>query len=221
MRLTIVYDNELFGESPDLETGWGFSCLIEVGELKILFDTGWKGAALVRNLEKLDFNVEDIDLVILSHQHWDHVGGLPCVMNQGRDLKIYVPASFSANMKRDIASEHVLFEVLDATKIVDGVYSTGELGSQIKEQSIVLEGSKGFFVVTGCAHPGLDVILDAAGEFGLLYGVLGGFHGFDKYDALTGLDLIVPCHCTQHKKEIMDLFPDNTIFGGAGYRIEL
>ncbi|MEA1925072.1 MAG: MBL fold metallo-hydrolase [Candidatus Altiarchaeota archaeon] len=221
MRLTIVYDNEVFDDSPGLETGWGFSCLIELDDRNILFDTGWKGEALGRNLERLGFSVKDIDLVVVSHQHWDHVGGLPYVMNYGSDLEVYVPASFSENMKKDIAGEHRLVEVSDAQKIAEGVYSTGELGSRIKEQSLVLETGKGLFVVTGCSHPGLEVILDKAGEFGELYGVLGGFHGFKGFDALEGLDLIVPCHCTQHKREIVELFPDASILGGAGYCIVL
>ncbi|OYT54652.1 MAG: MBL fold hydrolase [Candidatus Altiarchaeales archaeon ex4484_2] len=221
MRLTIVYDNEVFDDSLGLETGWGFSCLIELNEGNILFDTGWKGEALGRNLERLGFSVKDIGLVVLSHQHWDHIGGLPYVMNQGSDLEIYVPASFSANMKRDIAGEHRLVEVSDAQKIFDGVYSTGEMGSRIKEQSLVLETDKGLLAVTGCAHPSLEAILEKAGEFGELYGVLGGFHGFNRFKALEGLGLIVLCHCTQHKKEIMELFPDVSILGGVGYYIDL
>jgi len=221
MRLTIVYDNELFDDASVLDTGWGFSCLIELDDRNILFDTGWKGEALGRNLERLGFSLEDVDLVVLSHQHWDHIGGLPYVMEHGSNLDIIVPKSFSENMKKDIAKEHNLVEITDAQRLVDGVYSTGELGPGIREQSIVLETGNGLLAVTGCAHPGLKAILEKAGEFGKLYGVLGGFHGFKDFNALKGLNLIIPCHCTQYKREILELFPDVSILGGAGYCIDL
>lgn len=55
--------------------------------------------------------------------------------------------------------------------IVPGVHTTGELGMMTKEQSLVLEtkGGEGVVVLTGCAHLGLENILEAAKVFGELY----------------------------------------------------
>ena len=54
----------------------GFSALIEAGNKKILLDTGATGVAVVHNLKLLGLKPEDIDMVVLSHGHNDHSGGL-------------------------------------------------------------------------------------------------------------------------------------------------
>lgn len=95
-----------------------------------------------------------------------------------------------------------LREVSTATKIADEVYTTGELGGDIKEQSLVVDSERGLTIVTGCSHPGLGLILEKSLGFGEVFGIIGGFHGFNQYHILRKIQLIVPCHCTQHKKEI-------------------
>jgi 7,8-dihydropterin-6-yl-methyl-4-(beta-D-ribofuranosyl)aminobenzene 5'-phosphate synthase len=219
MELTIVYDNEAFKEG--LKEGWGFSAHIEKEEKKILFDTGWDGGDLLYNLGELGFNPRDIDIIFLSHQHWDHTGGLNHVLAKTKGVTVYVPSSFSGNMKKMIQSKADLVEITDSQEIMAGVYTTGELGGGllrgVKEQSLVVETRKGLIAIVGCSHPGLEDILEKASDFGKLYGVVGGFHGFNKYEALEGLDLIVPTHCTQHKKEIKDRYRDKVEVGGVGW----
>ncbi|MDA8174154.1 MAG: MBL fold metallo-hydrolase [Nitrospiraceae bacterium] len=54
----------------------GFSALIECGGKKILLDTGATGVAVLHNLKLIGLQPEDIDMVVLSHGHNDHTGGL-------------------------------------------------------------------------------------------------------------------------------------------------
>ena len=61
MKITIIYNN--FARD-NLAAGWGFSCLADDNEQKILFDTGNDGTALLDNLKKLDFSVKEIDKII-------------------------------------------------------------------------------------------------------------------------------------------------------------
>ncbi|MDI6889171.1 MAG: MBL fold metallo-hydrolase [Methanocellales archaeon] len=217
MRITIIYDNEL--HVPKLKSGWGFSCLIE-NEKKVLFDTGWDCAILQSNLKALDINSRDIDIIVLSHDHWDHIGGLAWLLDANPDVEVYVPSSFSKRLKDEIISRAELTEVDGPTKICDRIYTTGVLGTSIKEQSLVLKTKEGMIVITGCAHPGLSAILDKASSFGHAYGVIGGFHGFDDYDVLNDTSLIVPCHCTARKSEIARRFPDTYKKDGAGWSME-
>ncbi len=217
MELRIVYDNEA---KEGLESDWGFSCLIETGNKKLLFDTGASGAILSRNMEKLGIKKEELEIIALSHEHWDHIGGLESVLHP--NVAVYVPRAFTRGTKvriKETAAE--LFEVSGPADIIPGVHTTGELGTGIKEQSLVLDTSEGVVVLTGCAHPGLSVILDAAKVFGVVSGVIGGFHGFDNLELLDGLRTIIPCHCTVHKSEIMDMYQDKAVWCGAGAVIEI
>lgn len=216
MKLKITYDNEA---KPGFEKGWGFSCLIELEDEKILFDTGWDGNVLLSNLEKLGVRPEEIKRVVISHAHWDHLGGLPHIRRQ--DLQVYVPQSFSKRLRDELASRFDLHEVKDAQQIREGVWTTGELGKEIKEQSLVLKTSKGLVVVVGCSHPGIRKIFSAASKFGKISGVVGGMHGFKDYALLEGLDLIVPTHCTVNKRKIAELFPEAYVEGKAGLELFL
>jgi 7,8-dihydropterin-6-yl-methyl-4-(beta-D-ribofuranosyl)aminobenzene 5'-phosphate synthase len=219
VKLSIVYDNVA---KEGFLSDWGFSCLIESGEWKILFDTGASGEILTHNLQRLGVQKEEITIIALSHKHWDHIGGLKAVIHP--DVAVCLPRSFPLGLKKEIAKKVASFvEVSEPKEIVPMVYTLGDFGIPVKEQSLVLEtkGGEGVVVLTGCAHPGLENILDAATVFGQLYGVIGGFHGFDKLEVLRGLKLIMPCHFTKRKKEIVALYPEQTVRCGAGEVIEL
>lgn len=213
VKLTIVYDNE--AKKPGLETGWGFSCLIEVQDTpRILFDTGATGSILLHNMEKLGFDPSSIGIVVISHPHWDHCGGLQDIMDASKDAELYLPQSFRGGV-----STKKVTKVKQPFQIRNNIYSTGELAGI--EQSLVINTDKGLLVVVGCSHPGVGSILDAAAKFGKVYGIVGGFHGFRNFDRLNPLSLICPCHCTQYKSEIKRLFQDRCLDCGAGRVIEL
>jgi 7,8-dihydropterin-6-yl-methyl-4-(beta-D-ribofuranosyl)aminobenzene 5'-phosphate synthase len=211
MKLTVLYDNEAI---EGFKKGWGFSCLIEQGGKKILFDTGWDGKKLLHNMKKAGIRKEDLDIIVLSHDHWDHIGGLTRVLHP--KAEVYLPASFSMRLKNEISKEARLQEVSGPMEIMEGIYLTGELGTKVKEQALVVNTGNGLLVITGCAHPGLDVILRSAGSFGNVTGAMGGFHDFGELDRLNALSLIVTCHCTKRKNEIAQLFPQSVRPCSAG-----
>lgn len=216
MNLKIVYDNEAM---PGFGRGWGFSCLVELEDEKILFDTGWDGKILLTNLEEFGIKPKDIDRMVLSHAHWDHIGGLPHIQNP--EINIYVPSSFSEHLKREMDSRFNLHEIKGPQKIRDKVWTTGELENTIEEQSLVLEAEKGLIVIAGCSHPGVHKILSSASEFGELYGIVGGLHGFDDYEVLKSLDLIAATHCTQNKDKIREIYSESFVEVSAGSEIDL
>jgi 7,8-dihydropterin-6-yl-methyl-4-(beta-D-ribofuranosyl)aminobenzene 5'-phosphate synthase len=200
MKIIILYDNNA---NPGLKSGWGFSCLVDSGQ-QILFDTGDDGQKLMYNFEKLNIDPKGVDKVVLSHNHWDHVDGLEGFQRLNHTAEIVYPKAFSR-----------------LTELSEGVYSTGALGMLIKEQALIIKGEKGNIVITGCAHPGLEKILQAARQLGEVYGVLGGFHDFSKLDELEGIQLIGPCHCTQYKQQIKDRYPDEFVQIKAGSVVEI
>jgi len=200
VEITIVYDNEA---DAGLKSGWGFSCLIEARE-KLLFDTADDGQKLVYNINHLNIQPESVTAVVLSHNHWDHTGGLMEFLEVNGKAQVFHPESFS-----------------ECTQIFPGIYSTGALGTSIPEQSLVINTQKGNVVITGCAHPGLEKIINEAKQLGEVYGLIGGFHGFSKTGELQGIELIAPCHCTQHKQEIKQKYPAQFREIKAGSIIEL
>ncbi|MGP8320792.1 MAG: MBL fold metallo-hydrolase [Methanosarcinaceae archaeon] len=219
LRFTIIYDNE---NVEDFTSGWGFSCLIDTGKTKILFDTGWDGCALLHNLTKAHIAPGEIDKVVLSHQHWDHIGGLPVLLNINPDMEVYVPASFSKRLKDEISARTRLIEVSEAMEICKNVYTTGELDTDtkdMKEQSLVVDTGSGMYIITGCSHPGITGIINAASQFGTVTGIIGGLHGSTEYGMLERMNLIAACHCTLHKEEIARQFPDVFKAIGAGWEL--
>jgi 7,8-dihydropterin-6-yl-methyl-4-(beta-D-ribofuranosyl)aminobenzene 5'-phosphate synthase len=55
---------------------WGFAALVEADGRRILFDTGAGPNTVLTNAKELGVRLDDVDEVVLSHHHDDHVGGL-------------------------------------------------------------------------------------------------------------------------------------------------
>ncbi len=226
--LSILYDNTVYDEK--LNSGWGFGCLAQIDGKNILFDTGSDSPTLLSNMQKLDIDPKIVDIVVLSHIHGDHIGGLLGFLKQNSDVKVYVPGSFPADFKDQIRSAGAEFiDISGPTKIMDNVYSTGELGTWIKEQSLVIDTDKGLIVVTGCAHPGIVKIIEKAKELHdkKVHLVIGGFHSpplsvVQEFKVL-GVEKVCPCHCTgssaigAFEKE----YKKDYIQGGAGRIIKI
>ena len=216
--LTVIYDNTA---NQDFIGSWGFAVLIETNSETLLFDTGWDGTLLLKHMRKLHIAPNDIRKLILSHQHWDHMGGLPEILQANPGIKVYIPASFSENLKTEIRKRAILIEVKEPVEISQGIRSTGELGDKIKEQSLIMDTGNGCYVLTGCAHPGLATILDTALVYGKVKGILGGLHDSEEFERLKGLEIIALGHCTAHKEKIKEIFPSEFIEIEVGLRLDL
>lgn len=213
MKITIIYDNEVYREG--LVADWGFSCLVEAENTpRILFDTGANGSILLSNMEKLGINPASIDEVFISHPHFDHIGGLSAFLNTRNDVEVYVPASL-----RGVRGAEKVIVVSEPLKIHEDVFSTGQLDGI--EQSMAVKMDKGIVLIVGCSHPRMADILEAASQFGNVYAVVGGMHGFSEFGLFKDMELICPTHCTSHKAELKSLYPEEYVDGGAGKVIEL
>ena len=215
MKITIIYDNTT--TDPRYKADWGFSCLVEVFDKKILFDTGTNSEILIQNMEKLKINPSLINEVFISHNDYDHVGGLSTFLKINNNVKIYTP-----KLLRRIHNAREVIYVKKALKIHENIYTTGLLGSFFKlEQSLVIKTEKGVVIIVGCSHPGVKNILEAASQIGKPYAIIGGLHGFKKFDLLANLKIICATHCTQYISKIKFLYPEKFIEGGVGKVIEI
>ena len=146
---------------------------------------------------------------MLSHIHGDHVGGLQSILRKNPKIIVCLPISFPDNFKDEVKGYGVkVIEIQWPLKICENVHSTGELGTGIKEQSLIVRTDKGLIVTPGCAHPGVVEILNKAKESmkdNILF-VTGGYHlggkGRGELEKIVssfkklGVRYVGPCHCT-------------------------
>ncbi|MCJ2533276.1 MAG: MBL fold metallo-hydrolase [Candidatus Thermoplasmatota archaeon] len=214
-RITIVYDSEGL---PGFKTGWGFSALVQMNDVSILFDCGWDGNILRHNLDRLGIRFADIDKIVLSHSHWDHISGLAEALSDpgSRTTEVVAPSSFSKNLKAEIEKRAELRVIDGPEEIAPGVMSTGILGGDVKEQSLVIVcGEKGV-LVTGCAHPGVRNIVSRAAQMAKPSWLIGGLHDARAADMPESLDRVVLCHCTQNKDSALERFGDRASIAKVG-----
>ena len=87
MKLTVLCDNCTRVDAYYLAEP-GVSYLLEDGDAKILFDTGYSDV-YVRNAAKMGIDLTELTALVLSHGHDDHTGGLIHLPQQGRKLPLY------------------------------------------------------------------------------------------------------------------------------------
>lgn len=232
--ITVTYDNNEYDQT--LQTAWGFSCFIRGTEKTILFDTGGNGKVLLSNMSRLKIDPLEVEVVILSHIHHDHVGGLASFLGKNPNVTVYLPRSFPASLKDEVQTygAHTV-NVGESLRICDNVYSTGELGTRIREQSLVINTERGLIVITGCAHPGILKVLRKTKEIlkTNVYLVMGGFHLKDVSHAeidkvveefrKEGVERVGPCHCSGNlaRKLFRKAYGKDFIRVGVGKVIEI
>jgi 7,8-dihydropterin-6-yl-methyl-4-(beta-D-ribofuranosyl)aminobenzene 5'-phosphate synthase len=234
LTIIIVYDDHPYDHR--LKAAHGFSCLVKLPEKSILFDTGGDSSILLDNLTKLGIDPKEINMVVLSHIDWDHVGGLPAFLKQNSDVTVYLPQSFPGRFKHEVKScGGKVEEVHEANTLFEDVYTTGELDGGIKEQSLVVRTERGLVVVTGCAHPGVVKIVQKAKEIAndRVYLVLGGFHlggaSTSYIESIIasfkelGVEKVAPCHCSGDRtcQLFRERYGENYIECGVGKKIAL
>ena len=232
--LTIVYDNDAY--TPGLKTVWGFGCLIEGMEKTILFDTGGDAPTLLANMRALEVDPQQVELVVLSHIHSDHTGGLQGFLDRNAQVTVWAPASFPQRFERAVARQGAdVVRVHEPQSICDGVYSSGEMGRSIVEQALILDTEEGVVVVTGCAHPGVADMVARAHEIveGELLLVVGGFHlgsasrqrieGIISRFRDMGVQYVGPTHCSgqRAKRLFKEAYGDHYLEVGVGRVIRL
>lgn len=211
----IIYDNYVHKEG--MEADWGFSCFIEGIEKNILFDTGTKADLFVRNLKKLEIDPKEVDIVVLTHEHGDHTGGLFAFLELNHDVSVLMPHSFSENFVKKVEANHAKAVTLkEPVEVCKDVFLSGEMGVRIKEHSLAINTKKGLVVITGCSHPGIVDILKRFKNVLKkdIYLVFGGFHLMQKSEnemntiidqmKALGVQKVGATHCTGDKQ--IDMF---------------
>jgi 7,8-dihydropterin-6-yl-methyl-4-(beta-D-ribofuranosyl)aminobenzene 5'-phosphate synthase len=206
LTITFVFDNNPYDHR--LKSAWGFSALVEYHDHTLLFDTGGEGQILIDNMRIVGIDPTQIESVVLSHAHGDHIGGMSALFQAGARPKIYLTSSFPDAFKRQVVRTVKVIEVTPGLLIAHDLHSTGEMGSSIREQALVIQTDQGLVIVTGCAHPGIVKIVEQSQRmfYDRVHMVLGGFHLGGKSEGeieailkdfrSLGIEQVGPCHCT-------------------------
>jgi 7,8-dihydropterin-6-yl-methyl-4-(beta-D-ribofuranosyl)aminobenzene 5'-phosphate synthase len=210
ITVTILYDN--YPHTPGAKGDWGYGCLVKGTEKTILFDTGTKPGILLHNFKTLNIDPGLGELVILSHDHGDHTNGIWAVLEKNKNRKVFIPQSFVSKFTPGIERNKAKAVSVDQpVQVCKDVYLTGEMGGDIKEQSLIIDTEKGLILITGCSHPGIVDIVKKAMEVGKkkVYLVFGGFHLLRKSEdeikdiiaqfKKLGVQKVGATHCTGDK----------------------
>jgi len=148
LRLTIVVENSASLSSDSLWAQHGLSIFLELGygpeKMKLLWDTGASPEVMLHNADALNIDLSMIDLICLSHGHYDHTGGLMGVLQRlkGRACILAHPDIFAPKLKarptldyigppftrgQAEAAGAVMLECRGPAALAPGITTTGEI----------------------------------------------------------------------------------------------
>lgn len=93
MKIITLIENNV-DKNPNLICEFGFSAFIEDDDFSLIFDTGQTGI-FIENIKKLNIDTKLIHNIIISHNHFDHGGGLKKYIDSfGNNFSLTVNKTF-------------------------------------------------------------------------------------------------------------------------------
>ena len=196
LEILPLYEN---AAQAGLQSGHGVSYLIRTDSATILFDLGYNITAaspspLEENMASLGVSMDEIDMIVISHRHPDHVGGQNwwtkrtfsldgATQPSLGDMNVYIPEEMTYPTGNLTLSKKPVH-------LAEGIATTGLITyaqpfpiwlamPKGDEQALAVNISgQGIVLITGCGHMGLESLLARAeSAFDVpVMGVVGGLH---------------------------------------------
>lgn len=138
--------NDVVKEDTNLQSEHGLSFWIQTEHGTVLFDTGQTPGVLSHNLKELRLSFQDIDMLALSHAHYDHTGGLEAVLSNNTKLTLFAHPdifrpryslrqgeyqSIGLAYNQSSLSQQIKLNLNDApTEIIPNLWTTGEISER-------------------------------------------------------------------------------------------
>jgi 7,8-dihydropterin-6-yl-methyl-4-(beta-D-ribofuranosyl)aminobenzene 5'-phosphate synthase len=204
MHVSVLTDDHVGPFSP---AEHGLSYFIEYDGLRILFDTG-QSDMFLKNSVLMKVDLSDIDLIVLSHGHFDHgnglefLNGLRLVCHPGCFVKRYRKSDKSyiglKKNRSELAEKFEIHTSSEPVRITEKIFFLGEIPRLtdfesratpfvfddgmpdfvIDDTGIALILSEGLFVITGCGHSGLVNTIEHAKKVTGINKIYGVMGGF-------------------------------------------
>ena len=168
----------------------GVSYLFRTDRGALLFDVGFgpERPALAHNAARLGFKLDQVEALVISHLHPDHMGGLKA----SRSRRVAVPRELGRPsgqicfLPDDAQAEGFQRVRVDEPRLLPaGLATTGPLARSLfflgltEEQALVANiKNKGLVVITGCGHPTIELILQMVRRLSdkPIHAIGGGLH---------------------------------------------
>lgn len=193
-RLTYIY-----GDRDTLKEGcqraWGLVTLIEFDGKRILFDTGGDRNILKNNMQLLGIDPKNLDVIVISHHHWEMLDGAPYLLQNNPQLPIYstnrvleelgvtklfIKNNWGKNLKKMDKSLALTPNII-LMKLKSPPRHGGPFG--IKEIHLVLKTKEGLVILQGCGHPEIVNIMQKSQNYNQekrVYLISGGTRMLDR-----------------------------------------
>ncbi len=182
-----------YTDRGDLKGEAGVSYLVKTDESLILFDVGMNNnnedpSPLLHNMKTLGIDLEKIGIIVISHNHVDHIGGFKWSSKKSFSLtnhqiglgnkRVYTPVPMTYPASSPICADQPAI-------ISSGVAITGTLPSYLffagwtSEQSLAINvAGKGIVLIVGCGHPTVPRLTERVSQLfdEPIFGIVGGLH---------------------------------------------
>jgi phosphoribosyl 1,2-cyclic phosphodiesterase len=131
----------------------GNSALIESDGTCIMIDCGFSVAATEARLARLGRSAEDVDAILVTHEHSDHIGGVARLARRHRIAVWMTPGTWSAAPDRDIPEPH-LFNCHENFEISGLLVEPMPVPHDAREpcQFVVSDGARRLGILTDSGH---------------------------------------------------------------------
>lgn len=174
---------------PGLLAEPGLSYLLVTDQWTILFDLGLSAgrrSRLERNVKQLGVDLGASDMIVISHAHPDHCGGLRAWWRRSFDLPNEVRSGIP--VRTPVLMDHLTARcelVRRPGVLASGIATTGTIARQLfwlgwtPEQALIVNvRGKGIVVIIGCGHQGLARLISRVRMLTEepICAVIGGLH---------------------------------------------